>query len=265
MKKVVPVALLVSVLMFGVAASKRPVTLYMVGDSTMADRADTTITAERGWGQVLPTFLNDKIVLKNYAKNGRSTKSYLAEGRWAEVVAQLNRGDIVIIQFGHNDTKETDSTRYACLEDYQANLELMVQQAKKKGAKPILCTPIARRYFSKETGELVNRHGGYPESVRRVAEANDVPLLDMTELTSDWLREVGKPESKQYFAHMPAGKYSKYPEGKKDNTHLTEVGAIKVAQLAAKAVVDQKIKCLAPYIVLDENAPVRYSVPVGVK
>lgn len=246
-------------------AGKRPVTLYMVGDSTMADRPDTTVTAERGWGQLFATFLNDGVVLRNHAKNGRSTKSFLAEGRWEEVRQQLKRGDIVVIQFGHNDTKQDDPVRYASVEQYQKNLLQMITDAQKKGAKPVLCTPIARRYFSKETGELVNRHGGYPDAARRVADSAGIPLIDLTQLTSDWLASVGDSASVQYFAHMPAGRYSKYPNGKTDNTHLTEAGALHVAQLAAEDIFRQNIKYLSKYIVLTDEPVVRYSTPCGIR
>lgn len=265
MKKFLPFLAPALVVFFLFAAGKRPVTLYMVGDSTMADRPDTTVTAERGWGQLFPTFLSDNIVLKNHAKNGRSTGSFLREGRWDDVLALLRRGDIVIIQFGHNDTKKDDPARYTSVEDYQKNLLRMIADAKKKGAKPILCTPVARRYFSKETGELVNRHGAYPEAARRVAESAQVPLLDLNRLTSDWLAEVGDSASVRYFAHMPAGRYSKYPEGKKDNTHLSEAGALRVAQMAAEEIVRQDIKYLGKYIVLPAEPVVRYSVPCGIR
>ncbi|HCS87984.1 MAG TPA: hypothetical protein DIW30_06195 [Bacteroidales bacterium] len=244
------------------SAGKKPLLLYMVGDSTMADRADTTITPERGWGQVLPTFLDEGVVVKNYAMNGRSTRSFIEEGRWKEVVSQLHRGDVVIIQFGHNDTKQSDKRRYTSIEDYQTNLSKMVQEARKKGAKPILCTPIARRYFSKETGELVNRHGGYVEAARQVAKAEKVPLLDMNEMTSEWLRREGDSASIRYFCHMPAGVYKKYPEGKKDNTHLSEAGAIEVARMAAEDIKNQNIKGLGNHVVLSREG-ILYTSPVA--
>ncbi len=262
--KALPIALLAVVMVAFVAAGKKPVTIYMCGDSTMADREDTTITPERGWGQVFPTFLAENATVKNHAKNGRSTKSYLAEGRWEDVKAQLKRGDIVILQFGHNDTKQSDTTRYTPLADYEKNLALMIAEAQKKKAKVILCTPISRRSFSKHTGELVNKHGAYPESARRVAQAADVPCLDMTTLTMDWLRSEGDSATIQYFCHMEPGRYAKYPDGKIDNTHLREAGAVKVARLAAEEIVRQEIKFLAPYIVLDNEA-VKYSTPCGIK
>ncbi len=270
MKKImmiVPMMALVLVGMLSIAASRKPITIYMCGDSTMADREDTTITPERGWGQVFPTFLAEDVTVKNHAKNGRSTKSFLQEERWSVVKNELKRGDIVFIQFGHNDTKQSDPARYTPITDYERNLTQMIKEAKKKHAKVILCTPISRRSFNKHTGELVNKHGGYPEAARRVAEASDVPLLDMTELTMNWLREVGDSASIQYFCHMPAGVYAKYPDGKIDNTHLREAGAVAVARIAAEEIAKQvkTMKFLAPYIEMPKDDKIEYTTPCGIK
>lgn len=260
MKRTIPFISIALVCIVLLSAGKKPLTVYMAGDSTMADRLDTTITPERGWGQVFPTFLSEDVIVKNYAMNGRSTRSFIEEGRWQQIVSQLHRGDVVIIQFGHNDTKQTDPRRYTPISAYEENLSKMIQEARKKGARPILCTPIARRYFSKETGELVNRHGGYVDAARRVAQAEKVPLIDLNTMTSEWLRREGDSNSIQYFCHIPAGRYSKYPEGKTDNTHLCEAGALVVAQMAAEAIQEQGIKSFKNRIVLNRNK-VLYTTP----
>lgn len=247
------------------ACQQKQISVFMAGDSTMADRPDTTITAERGWGQVFPTYLSDNITIRNHAKNGRSTKSFLAEGRWEDVKKDLQKGDVVIIQFGHNDTKQDDSVRYTPVGDYEKNLCHMIEEAKAMGAQPVLCTPIARRAFSKETGELVNKHGDYPDAARRAAQTTGVPLVDMTAITMDWLRAVGDEPSVKYFAHMEPGKYSKYPDGKIDNTHLSLLGAREVAYLFANAVKQQKINPLYRYIQLEKDASTQYSVPCNIK
>lgn len=266
-RQVLSVLVAVVAMLLLVSADQKPVTVYMAGDSTMADRKDTVETPERGWGQVLPTFLNDKAIVKNHAKNGRSTRSFLNEGRWKDLNDQLSKGDIVIIQFGHNDTKESDPARHSTIEQYEQNLESMVKAAQKKKALPIICTPIARRAFSKETGELVNKHGGYVEAARRVAKANKVPLVDLNQTTSDWLTQLGDSASQPYFVYkIEAGEYSKYPEGKTDNTHLREAGAVEVARQFAKAVQEQKIKPLYKYINIPAGEPeVVYTTPAQIK
>lgn len=233
------------------SAGKRPVTLFMVGDSTMADKTELDISPERGWGQLFPSFLQGNIVVENHAMNGRSTKSFRDEGRWQAVLDRIHRGDIVLIQFGHNDSKLSDPKRYASVEDYQTNLIAMVEEAQKKGASVILCTPISRRYF--KNGEFHPRHGGYPEAVRRVANYKQVPLLDLEQATAQWIRELGDDASKAYFMNVAPGECSKFPDGKTDNTHLRENGALKVGAMAAQMIVTQKVKPLNKYIQIREN------------
>lgn len=261
MKRTIPFLAIILTGMILIASSDKPVTIHMVGDSTMADREDTTITPERGWGQLFPTFLSENVIVRNYAKNGRSTRSFIEEGRWDEALANVQRGDFVLIQFGHNDTKKTDATRYTTIEQYQANLTKMIDDVKKKKATPILLTPIARRYFSKETGELVNRHGGYVNAARRVAKAEKITLIDLNTLTSQWLTREGDSASVKYFCHIPKGIYAKYPDGKIDNTHLSLQGALQVAKMAAQDIQRQRIKNLSNNIILTRNEAI-YTQPV---
>ena len=128
-------------------------TIHLTGDSTMADKDIKGGTnPERGWGMMFPNFLDEGVDVVNYAKNGRSTKSFIDEGLWDKVLGNLKEGDYVFIQFGHNDSKQSDSVRYAApWGAYKANLEKFVLQTREKGGKPVLLTPVARRWF-KEGG-----------------------------------------------------------------------------------------------------------------
>lgn len=235
----------------------------MVGDSTMADRPDTIETPERGWGQVFPTYLSERVIVMNHAKNGRSTKSFLAEERWTPVIENIQAGDLLILQFGHNDAKVTDSTRYASPEEYKANLKRMVQEAKSKGASVILCTPIARRHF--KNGELQYVHGDYPAMAKEVAREENIPLADLTATTMEWLGRLGDEGSQPYFVYiMQPGEYSRYPEGKTDNTHLRLTGALEVAHEFASWVKENNIKPLSDYIQPD-NSALKYTTPCGIK
>lgn len=214
------------------AARRKPVTLFMVGDSTMADKEKLAESPERGWGQLFPSYLDaDKVVVANYARNGRSTHSFIAEGRWDMVLDRLERGDIVIIQFGHNDTKRSDPNRYASISEYRTNLIKMVKDVKAEGAIPVLATPIARRKFDWQ-GNPVQAHGGYVEAMRDVARFTNVTLLDMNTATTQWLKDTGVEPTKEYFMHVEPGIYSDIPDGKKDNTHLKENGAMQVGRIA---------------------------------
>lgn len=260
MKKILSLAVVVAaglatMLVLGSAGNKQK-RLFMVGDSTMADKTELEISPERGWGQLFPTYLSEDVIVENHAMNGRSTKSFIAEGRWDSVLVRMHRGDVVILQFGHNDSKITDPVRYASIEDYQTNLIRMTDDARKKGATVIIATPISRRNFSKETGAFVPKHGGYPDAARRVARLKNVPLLDLEAATAEWLSGLGNEGSVPYFMNVRPGECTKFPDGKIDNTHLRENGALVVGKMAAEMIVKQKIKCLSPYIVMDKEEPV---------
>lgn len=215
-------------------APEPPARLHLVGDSTMADKPKDPPNPETGWGQVLPQFFVDPARIVNHAVNGRSTKSFIAEGKWQGVVDSLRAGDWVIIQFGHNDAKTEDSTRYAAPRGaYQENLRRMVRDVRARGATPVLATPAARRRWNAK-GELDDTHGEYPDAMREVAAREGVPLLEMHKLTMELVRAHGVEGSKQLYLHYPAGVFTRKPDGYNDDTHFSEYGALRVASLAVQ-------------------------------
>lgn len=215
-----------------------PVTIHSIGDSTMADKKPEGYP-ETGWCQAFPRYVAKQVTVRNHAVNGRSTKSFISEGRWRQVVDSLRQGDYVFIQFGHNDQKIQDSTRYAApYTDYKANLERFVSESRTKGAIPVLFTSIVRRKFD-ETGKLTDTHGDYPGVVRQVAQERQVPLVDLQQLTQELVEKAGPEESKKYYLWTTPDE--KFPEGRKDDTHLNQEGARAVAWLAAKELRKLKI------------------------
>jgi len=211
-------------------------TIHLMGDSTMADKNLAGGNPERGWGMMFPNCLDDSIQVVNYAQNGRSTKSFIDLGLWDKVKSGMKAGDYVFIQFGHNDSKESDPARYAApWGAYQDNLRLFVQTAKAAGAHPVLLTPVARRWFK---GGRLDRecHGDYPAAMKQVAQQEGVPLLDITTLTLDWIESLGDEASRPYFMWIEPGKYPACPDGKQDNTHTVARGARKVADIVCSAV-----------------------------
>lgn len=217
-------------------------TLFLVGDSTMADQPEHKYP-EHGWGQMLPEFLKTEIQLQNHAMNGRSTKSFRDEGRWQAVMDQLGAGDLVVIGFGHNDQKSQDPSRYAePWTDYRANLTRYINEARSKGAEVILVTSIRRRHFD-ERGTLQETLGDYPAVARQVAKDLSVPLVDLNQLTAEWLIEAGPTASQQLYMHAAPGQYANLPpEGKQDNTHLQFEGARQVAGLFVADVKRQQLR-----------------------
>lgn len=211
-----------------------PPTIHMIGDSTMADKPTGKPHPERGWGQFLPMYFVKGVRIENHAVNGRSTKSFRDLGHWAEVLPRLQAGDYLVIQFGHNDQKREDPTRFAAADtDYRKNLERYVAEARERGARPILATSIVRRHFD-EQGVLQDRHGDYPRVMREVAAKLAVPLLELQGATDALVRQLGPERSEAlYLSRILPGEYATLPDGKKDDTHLSALGASRVCDLAA--------------------------------
>ncbi|GAA4443038.1 hypothetical protein GCM10023188_43470 [Pontibacter saemangeumensis] len=208
-------------------------TIFLIGDSTLADKPYGKGNPEKGWGQVFPLYLQEGVKVENHAVNGRSTKSFRDEGRWDKVLQKLKKGDYVFIEFGHNDEKSEDPKRYAAPEtDYRKNLERYVAETRAKGAIPVLATPIVRRKF--EGGELVDTHGKYPDVVREVAAKRKVPLLDLERKTKELVSRYGEERSKALFLHIAPSEYESLPEGREDNTHLSAYGAFRVSDLVVE-------------------------------
>lgn len=208
-------------------------TLFLIGDSTMANKENPDKNPEHGWGQMLPPLLTSEIIIQNHATNGRSSKSFRTEGRWNRVLNQLKKGDFVIIQFGHNDQKVNDSVRFTNpYTQYRANIERYVNETRSKGAIPILMTSIARRNFN-ENGVLVDTHKEYPLVVRMVADDLKVSFVDLQLLSEQLEISYGPEGSKKLHLHYKKGDQPYYPKGKNDDTHLSKMGAESIAKLAA--------------------------------
>lgn len=256
----------------GYAATAEPsdtVTVFMIGDSTMANKPLDKENQERGWGQMLPLFFQGKIKIDNHAVNGRSSKSFVDEGRWAAVMEKLRPGDYVIIQFGHNDEKPKADRHTEPGSTFDEYLTNFVKDTRSKGATPILMNSIVRRNFpasasqkaedrddnppvgpSKDTEGgfiLVDTHGKYLDSPRDVAAATGSVFIDMNRITHKLVQELGPTASKDLFMWIPAGTYEFCPKGKADNTHLNVHGGIVVSRLAAQALAES-VPGLRPYI-----------------
>ncbi|HBV15880.1 rhamnogalacturonan acetylesterase [Chryseobacterium carnipullorum] len=220
-------------------AQQKP-TLFLIGDSTMANKENPDKNPEHGWGQMLPLLMTSGIEIQNHATNGRSSKSFRTEGRWDKVMKQLKKGDFVIIQFGHNDQKINDSARFTNpYTQYRANLERYVNETRAKGAYPILMTSIVRRNFN-ENGVLVDTHKEYPLVVRMVANDLKVPMVDLQLLTEQMEISYGPERSKKLHLHYKKGEVDYYPEGKDDDTHLSKLGAESIAKRATVSLKNMK-------------------------
>jgi lysophospholipase L1-like esterase len=244
-----PLLFLIILLFSCTSKSPRDITIRLIGDSTMAVKKSNR-HPETGWGEALQDLFNNHARVKNYAVNGRSSKSFIDEGHWQAVVDSLKPGDFVFIQFGHNDEKFQDSNRYTNPTTiYRLNLMRLIQDTREKRANPILFTPIVRRNYN-EFGVLMDTHGLYPSVVREVARDYGVPLIDLQLLTEQLVLSLGESNSKKLFLWLESGENENYPEGVQDNTHLNRRGAERVAGLVAQEIKNQDL-ALKSYLKTD--------------
>lgn len=258
------------------ADTQKPVKIFMIGDSTMANKNLKGNNQERGWGMMMPGFFTDDVIIDNHAINGRSTKSFIAEGRWQKVLDAMQEGDYVIIQFGHNDEKITSPERYTDADGaFSDNLRRFVKETREKGGIPVLMNAIARRQFFenenaadeddlfgkgitlKEEGEhlvethIIKREDGkvedYLEAPRRVARELNVPFVEMNALSKKFVESYGNEGSKQLFCWFPADTYAACPNGREDNTHLCVKGARELCSIAVDAL-GEAVPALKPFI-----------------
>ena len=208
-----------------VNAGEQKTTVYMAGDSTMSIK-EVKDYPETGWGEPFAHFFNDSIEVRNLARNGRSTRTFIEEGLWQKITDDLKPGDFVIIQFGHNDEVPSKTDRYTTPGDYKANLTRFIQDTRKRGAEPILMSPITRRYFN-DSGLIKHTHPYAPLSIE-VARETGVEFIDMDATTREYFQAMGDEDSAVRFFHIPP---DTQPNGIRDNTHLNRLGAREVAQL----------------------------------
>jgi lysophospholipase L1-like esterase len=222
------------------------ITIHLAGDSTMAPKLDEK-RPETGWGEMLPEFFDStRVRIVNHARNGRSTRTFLSEGRWKDITDSLNAGDYVLIQFGHNDESKEKVDRYTAPVDYRANLIRFVKETRAKGANPVLMTPVMRRRFDGK-GNVRDTHGEYPGIVRSVAAQLHVPLIDMQRKTEQILTLFGPEASTKLFLQLPPAVNSNYPNGIADNTHFSPFGARIVAALVVEGIREEGIPLMAAF------------------
>ena len=230
-------------------SAQEKIVLRLMGDSTMADKDLSYGNPERGWGQRLKSHVDADVLVANYAQNGRSTKSVQTLGIWDRVKNDLKAGEYLFIQFGHNDSKESDTTRYAApYGAYQDNIRLFVDHALKVGAKPVLFTPVSRRWFDSEGNLKRECHGDYPDVVKKVAAEYGLPLIDANAITQEWLVSLGDEPSRKYYMWIEKGTNPKHPDGKVDNTHTNVAGARQIVNLLLPEIV-KVIPELAAHVV----------------
>ena len=239
---------------------RKTVTVFMIGDSTMANKDTTGGKQERGWGMMLQQYFKSGVVVDNHAVNGRSSKSFIDEGRWDVVLSKMKPGDYVIIQFGHNDEKPAADRHTDPGTTFDANLRRFVLESRARGGIPILCNAVVRRNFYRQVDSsvddeslrnttyedekvnsdtLIDTHGAYLLSPKNVARELGVPFIDANRVTHDLEQGMGIEGSRRLHMWFRPGEHPSVPKGRKDNTHYNVYGATVVAGLLAEEISHQ--------------------------
>ncbi|WP_420143677.1 rhamnogalacturonan acetylesterase [Sphingobium sp.] len=208
-------------------------TILIASDSTAAPyKADRY--PQVGWGQMLQCGLSPNVRVANHAMGGRSTRTFLSEGRWERLLADMMPGDTVLIQFGHNDQARGKPERWAPAQsDYRNNLMRFIWDVRGAGGIPVLVTPVARRNFGAD-GKAMADYPEFSGVMRQLSQDMHVPLIDLETLSRHWLDRAGEEAAKRYYLHYRAEDgIAAFPKGVTDNTHFSEIGGRQVADLVA--------------------------------
>jgi lysophospholipase L1-like esterase len=229
----IPKSLLAIAIMLLSAFSFPPdtITVYLIGDSTVCTQPVSQAPVT-GWGTPFATFFNNTVKVENHARGGRSTRTFLSENLWQPVADALKAGDYVFMQFGHNDEakEEIYKDRYTSPEDYRKNLIKFIIETRAKSANPVLVTPVSRRRFSAD-GQALETHVEYSKVVAQVAAEYKVPMIDLDSRSRELYQSLGAEYAKLLFNVSAPGINPQFPNGINDNTHFSEYGARRIAEL----------------------------------
>ena len=214
--------------------------IFIIGDSTVEDN----IPPFRGWGWALPEYVREGVKVRNFARSGRSSRSFREEGLFEPVEKEMQAGDLLLIQFGHNDEK--DDERHTDPDTtFPEELWRYCEAALNKGAQPVLLTPVSRRFFV-GGGSLLYTHGEYPRAIRRLAAEKNVPLCDLKQDSRELYISLGEEKTAALFVRLAPGEHPDFPDGHDDKTHFNAYGAKTMARLVAEEM--RRIPVCAAYL-----------------
>ncbi|WP_416234449.1 rhamnogalacturonan acetylesterase [Paenibacillus sp. JNUCC31] len=229
-----------------ITLANQTMTVFLAGDSTVTDQPESGYPY-CGWGQLLPAQFKHDVAVDNHAQSGRSSRSFINEGRLDAMMEHIKPEDFLFIQFGHNDEKPGPERGTEPFTTYKQYLKKYIDAAREAKAHPVLVTPVHRRYFA-DDGTLTDTHGDYIVAVRELAEEEGVPLIDLAERSRLLFEQAGVEGSKEDFMWVLPGEFVNFPAGVEDNTHFQERGAHRLAAQVAEAIRELRLQPLQMYL-----------------
>lgn len=234
-------------------------TLFIAGDSTAADYGPERYP-QMGWGMMLKCGLKPGVTVRNHAMGGRSTRTFLSEGRLDAILAAIKPGDTVLIQFGHNDANRARPERYVeAGTGYRDNLLHFIASIRTRHGQPVLLTPVAQRIF--KDGEVIAGFADYSRIVRAVAAETKTPLIDLEALSRSWVARAGEDGAKRYYLHYAPAAQRAFPNGIADDTHFSELGARGAADLVADGL--KRLRLPISRAIRADRPDLRRATPLG--
>ena len=222
--------------------TRKPITVFLCGNSTVVDQDNEPWGS---WGQMIPRFFTEKVAVANYAESGESANTFLAAHRFDKALTQMKKGDYVFVEFGHNDQKQKGKGKGPWTSFYDSLKEYIVK-TREKGATIVFVTPTQRRSFG-DDGKIKDTHGEYPAAMRKLAEEEGVPVIELNEMTRTLYETLGVEESRRAFVQYPANTFPGQTKALEDNTHFNPYGAYQIAKCILQGIKDKKLG-LARYI-----------------
>jgi lysophospholipase L1-like esterase len=223
--------------------AEKPLTVFLCGNSTVVDQDNEPWC---GWGQMIPRFFRRGISFANYAESGEAANTFIAAGRLEKLLTQAKAGDYIFVEFGHNDQKQKGEGKGAWL-SYTQSLRTFITEARKRGMKPTLLTPMNRRTFD-ENGKVVNSHGEYPDAVRKLAADENVPLIDLHKMSATLYEAWGEKLSVKAFVHYPAGTFPGQAKALEDNTHFNAYGGYEIAKCVVEGMRENRLADILQFL-----------------
>lgn len=239
--------------------------IFLAGDSTVTDQ---DLEPWGSWGQMITRYLTPEVVVANYAASGLSLNSFRGGKRLEKILSLMKPGDYLFIEFGHNDQKEKGEG-IGPWQSYTKSLIEYIEGAREKGGIPVLVTPTQRRLFANDN-KLKSTHGDYPDAMRKVAQDYDVPLIDITNMTTQMYESWGDDLSRKAFVQYPANTFPGQDKKLEDNTHFNSFGANEIALAVLQGIrtsnlnLKESIKPEAPaYDPAKPNQPSAWTTPMS--
>ena len=232
-------------------------TIFLCGNSTVVDNDNEPWAS---WGQMITRFFTDKVCIANYAESGLSANTFIGGKRLDKLLTQMKKGDYLLVEFGHNDQKQKGPGRGAYY-SFSYYIKQFIDEARLKGAYPVLVTPTRRRQYDKD-GKIKDTHADYPAAIRDIAARENIPVIDLQDMTKVLCEAMGVEESKHLYVHYPANTYPRQAQELKDNTHFNTFGAYEVAKCVIEGMKKAKLPIVkdlkADYINFDPSKPDKF-------